>query len=169
MPYIHGRTLDIGCGSGHLAALIDKDDYVGLDPDEESLVVARAQFPNHRFYTACDAAEEKFDTVVSLAVIEHVEDPEKFLRSLASYLERSAESRIVITTPHPRVDWVHDLGARAGLFSAHASDEHEELLDRAKLEDLCGRADLRLSDYKRFLFGANQVAVITRKDSSSLA
>src|SRR3546814_10100924 len=69
---------------------------------------------------------EKFDTIISLAVIEHVSDPSVFLATLRKYLSGAPSARIIITTPHPSVDWVHHLGAKFGLFSQHADEEHEE-------------------------------------------
>ena len=41
----------------------------------------------------------RFDTIVSLAVIEHAPDPKGFLMELAGRLEKGG--RIVLTTPHP--------------------------------------------------------------------
>jgi len=74
-------------------------------------------------------------------------------------LSESAAARIVCTTPHPSMDWIHDIGATLGLFSKHASDEHEDLLGYARLKATGEAAGLSLVTYKRFLFGANQLAV----------
>ncbi|MGO8755761.1 MAG: class I SAM-dependent methyltransferase [Gallionellaceae bacterium] len=158
-PYLHARVLDFGCGSGALAGLVSSDHYLGVDKDEASLQQARLRFPQHRFVSALPNATDKFDTIVSLAVIEHVSDPAQFLRTLAAYLDDTPTSCLVITTPHPAVDWIHDAGAAIGLFSRHASEEHEDLLDRTKLEMAGNQADLKLMSYHRFLFGANQIAV----------
>ena len=54
------------------------------------------------------------------------------------------------------------LGARVGLFSRHASEEHEQLLDRTRLESLAEKAGLNLVHYRRVLLGANQLAVMKR-------
>lgn len=158
-PYLRGQILDFGCGSGTLSLYTDSGNYVGVDQDILSLEYARAKFPNYRFLDSLPVPIESFDTIVSLAVIEHVSEPAEFLKMLASYLSEESSSRIVITTPHPSVDWIHDLGAKVGLFSKHANDEHEDLLDRNKLELVGAQAGLSLIEYKRFLFGANQLAI----------
>ena len=161
-PYLRGRVLDVGCGSGALASMIESTSYVGVEIDRESLDKAKLSYPSHIFCEALTDNSERFDTVVSLAVIEHVSNPARFLGDLARYL-RGSESRLVITTPHPSMNWVHDAGAAIGLFSKHANEEHEELLDRTKLE-VAGRcAGLSLLVYKRFLFGANQIAVFRQE------
>jgi SAM-dependent methyltransferase len=158
IPHLRGRVLDVGCGAGHLAARLAPSDYVGQDVDEESLEIARSMYPMHRFGLQLPKREEKFDTIIALAVIEHVPNPRAFLAQLAERLVDAPESRIICTTPHPALDWIHDVGAKVGLFSAHASDEHEELLDAAKLR-AAGEPTLELVGYRRFLCGANQLAV----------
>jgi SAM-dependent methyltransferase len=157
-PYLNGRILDVGCGSGALAELVDSASYVGIEVDEISVNKAKQSYPRHFFQNTLPPVAEKFDTVVSLAVIEHVSDPAAFLNSLSQYL-KSSKAQIVITTPHPSVDWLHDIGASVGLFSKHANEEHEDLLDEEKLRATGFAAGLRLVSYSRFLFGANQLAV----------
>jgi SAM-dependent methyltransferase len=159
--FVRGRVLDIGCGTGALAALVDPAAYVGFDIDGDCVAAAKRRSPRHRFESSLPPVSEKFDTVVSLAVIEHVPDPGAFLAVAGNYLADRA-SRIVITTPHPALEWVHDAGAAVGLFSRHASEEHETLLDRTSLARCADQACLRLERYRRFAFGANQLAVFAR-------
>ena len=159
-PLLRGRVLDIGCGSGALAQYVEPENYLGVERDTDSLAVAKRDYPQHRFIpelTGEDAA--RFDTVVTLAVIEHVPDPVAFLVELAGRLSPDDAARILCTTPHPSLDGVYDIGARIGLFSHHAHEEHEELFDRKKLADVGHQAGLDLVSYRRFLFGANQLAV----------
>lgn len=163
-PYLRGRILDFGCGSGALAALVYATQYVGVEIDNVSLQQARLRFPKHCFALRLPNLSEKFDTVISLAVIEHVSDPAQFLLTLAACLNDSPASRIVVTTPHPAVKWIHDAGAAIGLFSKHANEEHEDLLDHTKLEIAGHQAGLKLVSYRRFLFGANQIAVYAKGD-----
>ena len=160
IPHLKGRILDVGCGAGTLATLVDSKKYLGVEIDEISLQKAKSTFPTHQFSRSLPNTGEKFDTVVSLAVIEHVKDPVSFLRELAEFL--SDDGQLVITTPHPSVDWVHHIGAAIGIFSKHASEEHEDLLDQARLDTVGTQASLKLDLYSRFLFGANQLAVYSK-------
>lgn len=159
MPYLKGRVLDVGCGSGALAKFLEPDSYVGIEINNESLRLAQEKYTGYRFENSLSGIDDKFDTVVSLAVIEHVSNPEEFLINLANCLNDSEDSRIVITTPHPSVDWIHDLGAKIGLFSKHANEEHEDLLDKERLFACAEKADLELVLYRKFLAGANQIVV----------
>lgn len=164
-PYLRGRVLDVGCGSGSMAELVPPDRYVGVEPDAEMLALARRRHPQHRFLAALPDNDE-FDTVASLAVIEHVRDSAGFLGALAARLKHASAARIVCTTPHPAVDWLHTAGARCGLFSRHASEEHEELLDHRRLQDIAERIGLHLAEYRHFLMGGNQLAVFGRDRES---
>ncbi len=159
MPYLKGKVLDIGCGGGVLATLVDSKKYLGVEIDEISLQKAKSMFPSHQFSQSLPNPGKKFDTVVSLAVIEHVEDPVSFLHDLSEFLN---DGQLVITTPHPSVDWMHDVGAAIGIFSKHANEEHGDLLDQAHLEMAGFQAGLKLDLYSRFLFGANQLAVYSK-------
>ena len=162
LPYLYGRVLDYGCGSGLLAQHVSPDNYLGVEPDEASLKKARSVFPMHRFVSKVPENERGFDSIVSLAVIEHVANASEFLRLLTSFSSDKKDSRIIITTPSPIFEWAHDIGAAIGLFSKHANEEHEELLDRQKLERAGTEASLNLVVYRRFLFGANQIAVFEK-------
>lgn len=161
-PHLSGRVLDFGCGSGALAGLIHADQYLGVEIDSVSLQQASSRFSKHRFVSELPKSSDKFETIVSLAVIEHVSDPAEFLRTLAAYLDSTPISCIVVTTPHPTADWIHNLGAAIGLFSKHANEEHEDLLGLTELEIIGNQAGLKLVSYSRFLFGLNQIAVYTK-------
>lgn len=162
-PFLYGKVLDMGCGSGALASLVPAENYFGVDIDEKSLTKARQLYPQHHFQMSLPLVQPVFDTVVSLAVIEHVINPKKFISDLAAYLAPSSKSHILITTPHPSMDWIHTIGASIGLFSRHASEEHEQLLSRIQLKSLAEANGLHVVLYRKFLFGANQLAILMRE------
>lgn len=166
MPYFEGRILDFGCGIGHLADLVPADRYVGTDIDKESIQIARKRFPVHSFFSVDEfEAEGLFDSIISLAVIEHVANPEELMNYFTRMLLPGG--RIVLTTPNPHYDIFHNAGAHFGLFSKEGHDEHQSLMDKAGLQELAAKCDLTLTLYRRFLFGANQLAVYETPGSVS--
>jgi len=162
-PYLKGRGLDFGCGSGRLAEFVPPELYLGVDISPESLVQAHDSYPNYQFVQELPDGSEKFDTIVALAVIEHVPAPLGLLRTFTSYLSDRPYACIVLTTPHPSMDWVHATGAALGLFSRHANEEHEELLGLGDLKHLGEELGLDIRVYRRFLLGANQLVVYSNK------
>lgn len=153
-----GRVLDFGCGGGEVAELVPPASYVGYDIDPVVVAEAQRVRPQHTFVSVEPSPSADFDTVTCLAVIEHVHEPVDFLRRLGGHL--SPDGRLLVTTPHPTFEIAHTLGARLGIFSREAHDEHEDLLDEAALRQVSGAAGLRVISYDRFLAGANQLVVL---------
>jgi 2-polyprenyl-3-methyl-5-hydroxy-6-metoxy-1,4-benzoquinol methylase len=156
-----GRLLDFGCSAGALAQLVEPARYVGVDTDQAALAHARAHYPSHRFLTLDEfesSSTDQFDIVAALAVIEHLPDPLAWLEKMRRRL--TPAGRLVLTTPDPALQWAHEAGARVGLFSREAADEHQTLLDQQALRMLADRAGFRLTRYQRFLLGANQLCVL---------
>lgn len=96
-------VLDVGCGTGNqltkpLAERFPEVQFLGVDSDEGTIAFAREanELPNLSFATEITG---QFDLVIASEVLEHVEDPVDFLRSLRSRLA-TAEGRLLVTTPN---------------------------------------------------------------------
>jgi 2-polyprenyl-3-methyl-5-hydroxy-6-metoxy-1,4-benzoquinol methylase len=158
LPMVSGRVLDVGCADGYLASFVSPESYVGVDADAEVVSEARRAHPGHTFMTNDELEPtERFDTIVSLAVIEHVEDPEGFLGRWCRHLE--PDGRVVLTTPYSRWEPVHGLASKVHLTSPEAHEEHQTTFDKESLEQLFTATGLSMTVYKRFLFHLNQLAV----------
>ena len=157
MPHLVGSVLDIGCSANPIAVLIDPQSYIGFDINDTAVTAARQRFPEHRFCSRLPT-DETFDTVIAVAVIEHLDDPAADLAAWKSVLK--PDGRIVLTTPHPWSRWFHDTGATLGLFSRHASEDHNDFIDRKKMADIACQAGMRMLSHRRFLFGVNQLFVL---------
>lgn len=160
-PYIKGRVLDYGCGPGLLADAFGLTDFAGVEIDTDMLAIARAKHPHAILVTPDELGKldgQAFDTVAALAIIEHLDDPAGFLRTLRGLL--APGGRIVLTTPNPALDWAHGVGGRLGIFAKESHDEHQSLMDRKGIEGFAREAGLEIVLFKRFLFGANQLAVL---------
>ena len=103
-PYTYGRVLDCACGVGYGTHLISQNpdvrSVVGLDVDEESIVMAKAEFPGEKIDFVCadlraftDPAG--FDVLVSIETIEHLEEP----RDLKELAVRNRVRKVILSFP----------------------------------------------------------------------
>jgi len=159
--YLQGRVLDFGAHHGVLTRYCTPEMYLGVENDPDFLAEARRLHPEYRFVTEIPESKT-FDTIAAFAVIEHIKDPGSLLAVWAKAL--APGGRIVMTTPHPRFEWIHTIGAKVGLFSQHAHDDHEDLIDRPLMARLGAPAGLVVERYKRFLLGANQLFVMRHRE-----
>ena len=169
-PFLgHGNLLDIGCGTGELAREVASANYLGVDRDQESIAIAQKEFPAHRFLSLAEFSsapmEKRFDQIAGLAIIEHVDDPKQWLGWLRSLLNPGG--RVILTTPHPSMQWAHELGAKAGLFSREGAKEHRALIDRRRMSELGATAGFRIAHFRRFLLGCNQLFVLESAPAGS--
>lgn len=159
-PFLAGKILDYGCGIGVLAANIEPGNYLGVDIDVESIEIATKTYPQHRFVNQLPE-KGRYDIIVALAVVEHVSNPANLLCKISNLLNDNG--KIVLTTPHPSLEWIHTIGSKFGLFSREAEEEHETLLNYNSMQKIANEASMKIAFYRKFLFGANQLFILTQK------
>ncbi len=89
-----GRTLDVACGSGRLAARICErgGEGWGVEPSQEMLGISRLVFPASRVVLVRSVAEvlpfrdASFDRVLCQGAVDHFVDPHAFVREAARVL-----------------------------------------------------------------------------------
>ena len=103
---LEGKTaLDVGCGAGLLAEPLARlgANVTGIDASPEVIAVARehaAAIGLEIDYRVGDVQtlEREFDLVTAMEVIEHVADPQLFVKALAKRLAR--DGLLVMSTPN---------------------------------------------------------------------
>jgi SAM-dependent methyltransferase len=97
------KILEVGCGLGYLTYALTKSgfDVHGIDMSSHAVGLAKKMFGSE-FYTVSSLeayeSEEIYDCVVSTEVIEHVLDPDLFLRQINSLVKPGGH--IILTTPN---------------------------------------------------------------------
>lgn len=159
-----GDILDIGCGYGSVVRTFapPRENYLGIEHNPMVVQWLNKQYPDYAFLvldTDTDPlpAQRKFDTILLIAVLEHLDQPEQLIASLPQLLK--PEGKVVLTTPTPLGGWVHAIGGGIGIFSREAKDDHKRFYDPAALVDLARPAGLKLVSHRYFMGGMNQVAV----------
>ena len=113
------KVLDIACGEGYgswLMAEWGAQSVLGVDVSSTAIASAEKRFSNERVRFAAGPAEElkriasgqKFDLIVSLETIEHVDDPKMFLENIRDAAAPNAT--IIISAPNDH--WYYDCGGQ---------------------------------------------------------
>jgi len=173
-PWIAPRetVLDIGCGAGYLADFLSTDAiYYGVDKTpfwqgrgkedksvNQNFIIADLENPSS-FAEVGKKIGVKADVIVLAAFLEHIPNPNTFLADAMSLLKPGG--RFIGTTPHPIGREMHDLLAKLGIASRAAAEEHHQFLDKKELAAVSDAIGGELTHYKRFLFGLNQLFVIS--------
>jgi SAM-dependent methyltransferase len=113
-PYFGRRVLEAGCGYGNLIQhLLDRDLVIAVDIDPASVRIVAHRYRNHANLLACvfdicdpnvqTLAVHEIDTVVSLNVLEHIEDDVLALRNMANVLEPGGKLVLIV----PAFEWLY--------------------------------------------------------------
>ncbi|HLJ15264.1 MAG TPA: bifunctional glycosyltransferase/class I SAM-dependent methyltransferase [Bryobacteraceae bacterium] len=144
-PYIGQRVLEIGAGTGNLTMqLIPRKLYYASDINPHYLTYLENLIPDHPYlrvgYTDGEKhdsypLQEKFDTVICLNVVEHLENDSGALRNILDALEENGRA-IVLVPCGPGL--YGTLDKVLGHFRRYTKSQFTELAARAgfQLEEL---------------------------------
>ena len=98
----HGRALDVGCGVGQVVRRLDENgvEAHGVDVSGPNIAKAREVSARCQIYDGrrLPFEDNTFDSVGALNVLEHVDEPEAFIRDLVR-VTRSG-GKIVLSSPN---------------------------------------------------------------------
>lgn len=104
------RVLDAGCGTGELAYEIAKRgaiEVIGVDYSREAIDIAKKKYRSVKLSYQCKSIHDivgRFDAVVSLGTLEHMDKPEEALLFLKSLLR--PKGHLIVTVPN----WLNPRG-----------------------------------------------------------
>ncbi|MDO9069257.1 MAG: methyltransferase domain-containing protein [Deltaproteobacteria bacterium] len=129
------KVLDFGCGAGygsHMLSAVSAN-VLGVDISQEAVQYAQKhyrasnlQYKKGEMGSLLSGAE-RFDEVICFEVIEHLEEPQIFLKGLASIL--TGTGLLIISTPNGKDDQnpYHHHGWNADEFSGLLSADFREI------------------------------------------
>ena len=146
-------ALDVGCGAGLLAEPLARlgANVTGIDASPEVIAVARehaAAIGLEIDYRVGDVQtlEREFDLVTAMEVIEHVADPQLFVKALAKRLAR--DGLLVMSTPNA-TSWSRvmmiTLGERLGRIPRGTHD-FDKFIGPERMKALLADAGLKCLD-----------------------
>jgi len=105
-PYLRGRILETGLGhGGYVEQLRPYGAYIGIDIDEDSVSAAALRYPEQMFIRGdiCDPgvfqnpALRNLDTIVTINVLEHIEDDRSAITNLIASL--NSHGHLLVSVP----------------------------------------------------------------------
>jgi len=139
-PYLKGDVLDFGGNEGELKKLV-KGNYLVVNYDHSVM------------------ENRQFDTIVSLAVIEHIDPDEVFMIFHKFKKTLNAGGRIFLTTPTKVAKPVLEFLAFLGILDKENIEEHKHYWSKEEIYDLADKTGFSVRRFKRFQLGFNQLAV----------
>ncbi|MEX2160747.1 MAG: class I SAM-dependent methyltransferase [Anaerolineales bacterium] len=150
------HCLELGCGywGRNLVAL--SRDYPGIEFSGVDLSVSKeaSGFELIEADLTTWAPQKTYDGVLSLAVAEHLLDPQTHFALIAKCLLQGGLAGL--TTPAPQAHFVLSTLARLGIFDREEISDHKLYLTRTGLEALANGAGFTVEQYREFSLWLNQ-------------
>jgi 2-polyprenyl-3-methyl-5-hydroxy-6-metoxy-1,4-benzoquinol methylase len=143
-PYLIGSVLDFGGNKGELKKLV-KGGYLLVNYDHSLM------------------ENTHFDTIVSLAVIEHIPPDDVFKIFQKFKIILNKEGRIFLTTPTKMAKPVLEFMVFMGIIYKENIAEHRHYWSKKEIYDLAKKTEFVVKKYKKFQIGFNQLAVLEHK------
>jgi SAM-dependent methyltransferase len=133
---VRGDVLDIACGTGYGARLLDAHARVaGVDRDMDAVKLARARAAG-KFLVAevppIPFTDDAFDFVVCFETVEHISDDDDFIREIARVLRPGGQ--LLVSTPNKTVSAPGGVPVNPWHVREYTLASLTELVERAGLE-----------------------------------
>lgn len=162
----NSNVLDIGCGFAEIAEFLPEEiKYIGIEKDEYLFNYCKKKYPKKTFLFG--SAEEiikklddKFDVILLLSVIEHLNNPFKFILNLKNILKE--KGKIIIYTPSKKAKIFLSIGSKIGILSKVAEKEHKSLIDFFKVKEILVQNGYKFVSKKNYLFGLSYIIIFEK-------
>lgn len=165
-PFINKDTkvLDLGCGyKGTLLNILSPNISEGIGVDvsvTKSKIAKNVKLIDQK---GVKLPKDYFDLITCLAVVEHLEKPEKLLTT--AYKSLNKNGKMIITTPSPIAKPILEFMAfKLGVISKQEIKDHKKYYNKKKLLELlmsCGFKRKNI-EIKNFSFGLNTLVICSK-------
>lgn len=158
---IHGAVLDVGYGDGYfdermLKMFPEITEFWGVDIYAKEKIYGRGRRKENYVNSYDEIKEKKFDYVLLMDVIEHIEDEVSFMEDLHKYLRNSTTLLITV----PAFQW---------LFSLHDIElNHFRRYNFKMLKEVLEKSGYYVCDYSYAYFSLVFMRAITKSKRNSL-
>lgn len=156
------RVLDFGCGSqGYFLKYVKEiiDEGIGLDGEVNNENYENLVFIKFNFKNKLPDDMGKFDKIVMLAVLEHIEvnNVDKLLSEFKKVL--SDNGQVILTTPTPMSKPLLKFLAKLKIINEDEIADHKKYYSKSDITEMAKKNKLKLVSYKLFQMGFNSEIV----------
>lgn len=162
-PYIRKNSIvaDLGCGyNGNFLTQIAPLIKLGVGYD---VSVAKRNLPKNIVLKKSDLNKiigkkrNYYDSITALAVLEHVGNPEKFIKNTVLMLKKGG--KLIITTPHRHLKPILELFSVFGIISKNEIEDHKTYFTNNTLRKLLKSQGMKIVRLETFELSFNIFAV----------
>lgn len=158
------QVLELGCGFWGRNLQMLSEDFAGVQFTGVDLTVAKEKTGAVNLIQA-DLTKWKpdrtYDGVLSLAVLEHLLDPQQHFELIAACLKKGGLAGL--TTPTPPGHFVLERLAGLGIFDRAEIKDHKMYFTENGLENLAKGAGLVVEEYREMSLGMNQWMLLRKQ------
>lgn len=147
------NIIDLGTAEGKMIFELSKNlpetKFIGIEYNKDLADLAKKNKTENSEIIQCDVNDvhnlinQKFDVVIATAIIEHVESPEIFMKSVYEML--NTRGILILTAPDPIWEYI---ATKVG----HLEDEqHNEVPNLKRLKELSEKANLKVELSQKFM------------------
>ncbi len=164
MPYLNKNVIlcDIGCGrEGKFLLSVSQKIKQGYGYDfklnknlkKENITLTKGDFSKYNL---------KYDLVVFMAVLEHLENPKQVLKQINSKLNKGG--KLILTTPDKRSKWLLEfLAYKLKIISEEEIRDHKHYFNKVELIKILKETNFKLIKHKHFQLGLNNLVICEKK------
>lgn len=157
---INSIVCDLGCGDGSILKFLSskiKEGY-GIDKKISEFKGKNLHFIRGDITQALPFENKKFNVVLLLAVLEHLESPNSVFREIYRVLK--PKGGLILTTPAPRSRFLLEfLAFKLKIISQEEIAEHKHYYSKQELIDLLEKHNFKVLKLKPFCLGLNTLVV----------
>jgi cyclopropane fatty-acyl-phospholipid synthase-like methyltransferase len=159
------RVLDFGCGNqGYFLKYVREiiNEGIGFDSEVENGNYDNLMFIKFIFKNKLPDNIGKFDKIVMLAVLEHIEvnNVDNLLAEFKKVLKNKGQ--IILTTPTPISKPLLEILAKLGIINNDEIADHKKYYSKTDITELAHKNKLKLVSYKLFQLGFNSEIIFEK-------
>lgn len=153
---INDNILDVGCSTGINTEIISRicNKIIGVDHSKDYIVFAKKnysknniRFINDDVFNFLKENVENFDSVVCSHLIEHLDEPELFLKKISEYT-----NLVFIEVPDNESNYLNLIRKDQNISLNYSDDDHIYEFDRESLKKIFTRCNFKV-EHEEYKFG----------------